>query len=423
MIKKIKETLFPTEEQKFQSYVSDYREKNIPIRYNQIKLMEYLTDDDLDHYVSISNRADGKSFNYMGFLLKFSVDYEVGFTFIVRHYTVRKPVQQLIQKIIDTNDHFEPHDFIFMSTDFYTVLIYKDRHVGIITDLNQATDLKYSSNYLQDFPIMIYDEFLALEGDYLMDEWDRLKTIYSSINRKDIIPTITHPKIIYLGNAVNFSSPVLSHLNLFNILEKHPMNETKKYDNIVLEFNRNDNVNEQRNLRAFKEDSDAMTKAEFAINKHNIATGNDRNRINLKPNYVYVKMRTAYLKITYNMDTFESILSVVSDNETYDFNILIKDNTENSTYLTPSYYDEDYVKKYDKDVYLFDNMYSKDNILDGFNDVKTLKISKIIKRHFSDNTKDNFEMREQVYKENYLENTKKNLFKKFFDWLALGISY
>lgn len=416
MIEKIKEKIFPNDEQKFQKYVKDYRENNIPIRYNQIKLMNHLTSPDLDHYVSISNRADGKSFNYLGFLLKFAVDYEVGFTFLVRHYTVRRAGEQLIQKIIDTNEHFNPRDFIFMSTDFYTVLLYQDRHLAIVTDMNQATDLKYQSNYLQEFPIIIYDEFLALEGDYLNDEWDRLKTIYSSINRKETIPVIHHPKILYLGNAVNFSSPVLSNLNLFNILEKHPMNEVKEYDNIILEFNRNDNANEQRNLRAFKEDEDDMTNAEFTINRHNIATEEDRKRINRNPNYLYVKLRQGYLKVTYNQDDFESILSIVSHNKDYHFNTLLKDNTEESLYLNETYYDEGYSRKYDRDVYLFDNMYSKDNILDGFNEIKELKISKLIKHHYSYNNMDNFEKREQVYRENYLENTKKNLFKKFFEW-------
>lgn len=417
MIDKIKEKIFPNDEQKFQKYVKDYREKNIPIRYNQIKLMEYLTDKELDHYISISNRADGKSFNYMGFLLKFAIDYEIGFTFLVRHYTVRKSGQQLIQKIIDSNDHFNPMDFMFMSTDFYTVLLYKDRHLGIITDMNQATDLKYLSNYLQDFPIIIYDEFLALEGDYLIDEWDRLKTIYSSINRKETIPVIHHPKILYLGNAVNFSSPVLANLDLFNILEKHPMNEVKKYDNLLLEFNRNDNANEQRNLRAFKEKDDAMTQAEFEINRHNIATEKDRQRINTNPRYVYIKLRNSFLKITYNADTFESILSIMAFNPYYDFNLLLKDNTEKSIYMNEHYYDEEHMKKYDKNIFLFDNMYSKEQILDGFNDIKNLKINKIIKHHISNNEKDNFEIREEIYKENYIENTKKSLFSKFFEWV------
>ena len=101
---------------------------------------------------------------------------------------------------------------------------------------------------------MIYDEFLALETDYLGDEWERLQTIYESIDRKEEYPLIGKPKIFYFGNAVNFDSPVLHGLKIFNILERHPINTAKiyKYDyNIMLEINRNDNANEQRNTRAF----------------------------------------------------------------------------------------------------------------------------------------------------------------------------
>lgn len=412
MIEKIKEKFLTKD---FNKYIQKYREKNIPKRYNQIQLLDHLLDEDIDHYISISNRADGKSFNYNGAILKMAVDYGIGFTFIVRHYTVRKAGQQLFQKIIDTNDHFNPKDFAFRSTDFYIILLYKDRYLGIFTDLNQATDLKYQSNFIQDFPLMIYDEFLALEGDYLIDEWDRLKTIYSSINRKDEIPHIKIPKILYLGNAVNFSSPVLSNLNLFNILENHPMNEMRKYDNILLEFNRNDNANDARNLRAFKEEEDAMTKAEFYINKHNIAMGHDWDRINRKPSHIYIKLRDFFMKITYNRDTFDSILSIVSHHDKYDFNILLKDNTEFSIYLNENFYDPLHEKKYNKDIFLFDNMYSKDNIIDGFNDLKSLKIHKIIKHHWANDTEDNFEINERVYKENYIHNSKKNLFKKFFE--------
>src|SRR5699024_7973356 len=87
-------------------------------------------------------------------------------------------------------------DFIFVNNEFYKTLIYKDKAIALITDLNKATDLKYNSNYLKDFPIMVYDEFLALEGDYLPDEWERLKTIYASVNRDDEIHYIKIPKVL-----------------------------------------------------------------------------------------------------------------------------------------------------------------------------------------------------------------------------------
>ena len=413
---KLKQFFKPINNETIHPYVEDFRQKNIPKRYNQIKLMNYLLDDELDHYISISNRSDGKSFNYVDFLIKFAIDYDIGFMFIVRHHTVQLFGQTLMQKIIDTSSNdYNPRDFIFINNEFYKTLIYKDKAIALITDLNKATDLKYNSNYLKDFPIMVYDEFLALEGDYLPDEWERLKTIYASVNRDDEIPYIKIPKVLYLGNAVNFSSPVLANLNIFNILERHPMNEVRKYENVVLEFNRNEQANEERNLRAFDETKDSMTMGEFDINNHNVANENDRLRINKNPSYIYIKLVKEYLKITYNTDTYECMLSIITYAKKYDFNLLIKDNNNESIYLNENYYDMEHDRKYNKDLFLFDNVYSKDYILSDMHNLTELRINKIIKRHMTDNKLDNFEKREKVYKENYLENTKKALYKKFFE--------
>ena len=142
--------------------------------------------------------------------------------------------------------------------------------------MNNATDLKYHSATLKYFPIIIYDEFLALEGDYLTDEWEKLKTIYQSIDRnKDEIPFITHPKIFLLGNAVNFSSPILANLDIFNYLQNHKINTTRQYNNILIELRKNKNVNDKKNLRAFDSSNDAMTTAEFNFNDYQLTSPND----------------------------------------------------------------------------------------------------------------------------------------------------
>src|SRR5699024_4139902 len=158
---------------------------------------------------------------------------------------------------------------------------------------------------------MVYDEFLALEGDYIPDECERLKTIYASVNRNDEIPYIKIPKILYSGNEVNFSSPVLVNLYIINILDRQSMNEVRIYEYVVLEFNLNEQANEERNLRAFEETKDNMTMGEFDIYKHNVANENDRLRINKNPSYIYIKLVKEYLKITYNTDTYECMLSII----------------------------------------------------------------------------------------------------------------
>lgn len=404
------------EEKKYLAKLDKFRKKHVPERYNQIELLDHLLDEDLDHYISISNRSDGKSFNYIHAIVDICIEHGLGFTLIARHFTVRYSYQEFLMKVFDKSKKYNAKDFQFFRTNFYIQVIYRDRTIGVITDLNQATDLKYLSNFLEDFPIIVYDEFLALEGDYLPDEWDRLRTIYSSINRKDEsdVPLIKFPKVIYLGNAVNFSSPVLASLELFNILEKHPIGTKRKYGNVILEMHRNNNANDYRNLRAFKEESDNLTHGEFKVNNFNVITENTRVQLNKNARNIIVKLRDNYLKITFNLDNKIKLLSIIGYSEHYDFNLLLKDNKENSVFLDESYFDEDHARKYVKKYYYFDNTFSKDFITDGIYELSHLKINKVISKYLRMNRhKTNFEIKEAQYKDNYVEQTKKALARQF----------
>src|SRR5690625_896194 len=226
---KIKKLFNPTEDDIYQDFLKQFRKDHIPEQYNQVKMLDELNNPEIDHFISISNRTDGKSINYVHALLKIAIDYEIGLSFFSRNMMLRTSYQELINDILDISTIFDRRDFNFVRSQYYVSLNYKDRTIAVIADMNSATELKNFSNYLKKFPIMIYDEFLALETDYLPDEWARLKTIYESIDRVKSYPLIHKPKIVYLGNAVNFDSPVLHGLKIFNILENHPMNTAKVY--------------------------------------------------------------------------------------------------------------------------------------------------------------------------------------------------
>lgn len=403
-----------TDEESFKRWADDFIEHHVPMEYNQIQLVRELFNDELDHYISISNRADGKSFNYIHFFMNLSIEKGIGFTLVARHYTVRFLLQDFVRKLADKSDIINTQDIMFRRGDFFTTIIHRDKEIGIITDLNQATDLKYASNYIEDFPIIIYDEFLALEGDYLPDEWDKLKTIYASIDRVKNRPFIKFPKVFYLGNAVNFSSPILAALDLFNLLEKHQIDTMKQYGNILLEMRKNEQTNVTRNTRAFNEKDDDMTKGQFTINYYKIANEKDRQQINLNPKYIYVKLTGNYLKITYNPDNEKVLLSIVNFAEDYTFNLKLNDNKVGSTYLNENYFDERHYKKYEKGIFLFDNNFSKDTITSHFTNLEQLKIFKIIREHEMDTReRPDFERNEEVYKENYIERTKRALLKRF----------
>lgn len=416
---KLKEIFDPTPEQKYLKYIDNFRKQYVPERYNQIKLLDEIINPEIDHFISISNRTDGKSFNYIHALINIAIKYEIGISFFSRNMMLRGSYQTLINEIIDNSPLLDRSDFNFIRTQYYLTLNYKGKEIAIISDLNNAGELKYFSNYIKKFPIMVYDEFLALETDYLADEWERLKTIYESIDRVEAYPLIVKPKIFYFGNAVNFDSPVLHGLKIFNILEKHPMNTAKiyKYDfNIMLEIHRNDNANIQRNTRAFSSSNDSMTTAQFETNDHNIATDSDRYAVKLNPRVIYVKLKSDYLKIWFNRDTMLIILSIESRiDDPYIFNMQLKDNKSTSTYLSEKYFDDRHIKKIDRNAYKFDNNYSRNYITSDFHELNTLRINKLIKEFlFNDDERLEIESKEKQFKDNYIEQTKKGLMTKFW---------
>src|SRR5699024_6218270 len=221
-----------------------------------------------------------------------SYEYELGLTLITRNMMLRASYQDLIEDIIDISEVFDRSDITFIRSQYYVRVDYRGRTLAIITDLNNATELKNFSNFLKKFPIMVYDEFIALETDYLPDEWQRLKTIYESIDRIEEYPLIKKPKIFYLGNAVNFDSPILNGTKIVNSRQNQPSNTATiyKYDfNVMPESNREENANERRNTLAFGSGDDANTTARFESNSHNVATDNDRNHIKRNPRGIYGK--------------------------------------------------------------------------------------------------------------------------------------
>lgn len=421
MKEKIKEIFNPSPDRLYLKNLEKFRKEHIPPQYNQVKMLDELINPEVDHYISISNRTDGKSINYVHALLKIAVDYDIGLSFFSRNMMLRTSYQELINDIIDISDIFERGDFNFIRSQYYVSLTYKGKDLALISDLNNASELKYFSNYLKKFPIMIYDEFLALETEYLPDEWVRLKTIYESIDRIEKRPLITKPKIFYFGNAVNFDSPVLHGLKIFNILEKHPMNTAKiyKYEyNVMLEVNRNENANKTRNTRAFSSSNDSMTTAQFETNEHNIATENEKYHIMANPRFIYVKLKGDYLKIWFNRDTLNIILAIESRIDVpYHYNMQLKDNKKDSIYLTEGYFDENHIKKIDRGAYKFENNFSKNYITTDFVGLNTLKINRLI-REFLRNDDEQLEMesKEKQFQDNFIEQTKRGIMKKLWEW-------
>ena len=402
-----------TEVKEFQNLLEKHR-RTIPDEYNKIELCNELMNKDLDFYISISNRSDGKSFNYVGFFIKLSIEKGIGFMLVSRHFTLRYAYQELVDEIVDNMKGLNFNHIFYEKNDDYIKIGYKEDYIGIITDLNNATDLKYHSATLKYFPIIIYDEFLALEGDYLSDEWEKLKTIYQSVDRnKDEIPFITHPKVFLLGNAVNFSSPILANLDIFNYLQNHKINTVRQYDNILIELRKNDNVNNKKNLRAFDSQNDAMTTAQFNFNDYQLTNSNDMQYIQKNSDFFYIKTDLGYLKIIFNVNDLRTDIKFVPYVENYQFCTEIDDVKSDVIFLDERYYDYDNHHKqyYKKGSFItFDNAYSKQFVLDN-PDLIALRIKKVIKRYFKtrQTTDPNIE---KIYEDNYIQRTKRAILNK-----------
>lgn len=405
-----------TEVKDYQNVLNKFRKK-IPEKYNQIELATDLMNKDIDFLISISNRSDGKTFNYISYFMKLAIELDIKFMLIARHYTLRGAYRELIQKIVMEHKDFKDSELSIHRNEDYLNVSYSGKSICIITDLNNATDLKYHSNFLKDYPIIVYDEFLALESDYLPDEWDKLKTIYESIDRNHgNIPYLEIPKIVLLGNAVNFSSPLLANLNIFNKLEKHPINSMRQYGNVLLEMRRNDNSNERRNTRAFDSDKDAMTTGEFDFNNYNLADDGLRNHISKNGDYFYIKTEDAYIKVMYNVNDYNVNMKVLPYSENYTFCTEVRDVEDKATYLKDNFYKDTHAKKYYNPSNLhFDNAYSKSYIVNNIQYID-LNINKIIKLYITQQKKLNkneFNRHEKMYEDNYMERSKKNLVKRF----------
>ncbi|MCS5736650.1 hypothetical protein, partial [Herbiconiux daphne] len=356
------------------------------------------------------------SFNYTGALIQTCLKYDLGFTLIARHYTLRYAYATLIEEIMTEIDCYSPENLFFKRTDDYIIVTYGEKTIGIITDLNNATDLKYHSAFLKKFPILIYDEFLAIEGDYFPDEWERLKTIYGSINRVEDVPLIGIPKIFLLGNAVNFSSPLLANLNLYNKLETQTINTMQQYGNIMLEMRRNDNANEIRNDRAFSTHEDAMSTGQFKFNSYQLTTDEQRELIKANSREFYIKTRTGYIHVLYNMKNYDTLLSVVPDADSYHFCTEVVDKKKDNVFLKDTYYSDTHYKKYERGTYLFDNAYSKDAITKDLTLIE-LKIAKCIRQYELDCKETVFEQNERRYKNQYIENSIKAIQRRYLNIL------
>src|SRR5699024_3842706 len=129
MKEKIKNFFNPSEDKIFKDELERFRRDHIPKQYNQVKLLDELNNPDIDHFISISNRTDGKSINYVHALLKIAIDYDLGLALFSRNMMLRTSYQELINDILDISTIFDRRDFNFIRSQYYVSLNYKDQTI------------------------------------------------------------------------------------------------------------------------------------------------------------------------------------------------------------------------------------------------------------------------------------------------------
>ena len=114
ILNELKSVFNPTDDEIYQKYIENFRKYYIPERYNQVKLLDELNNPEIDHFFSISNRTDGKSFNYIHALINIAIDYDLGITFLSRNMMLRASYQTLIEEIIEVSPLLDRGNFTFI---------------------------------------------------------------------------------------------------------------------------------------------------------------------------------------------------------------------------------------------------------------------------------------------------------------------
>lgn len=400
----------------YKKHLDQFRDL-IPNQYNQINLVDELFNDKLDYYISISTRTDGKSYNYIAFFLSMAIEYDIKFLLICRHYTLRKSLEELVFGILKNHTYFKNKtlDTFARRTDDYLAIGVNNKDICAISDLNNASDLKIRSDFLKQFEVILYDEFLALPEDYAGDEYQKLKTIYQSMDRnhKDDNPAylfLKHPKIFLLGNAVNFDSPILAQLDVFEKLENFKINTMRKFDNICIEMRKNENTNKKRNLRAFANDGDeSMDNAQFNFNRYKLASKKLKESIAFDFDEYVIQDKQTFIQVRFSMKQKKMILKVIPYSYKPYYTTTLNNQSATCQYLNERFYHPYFINKHENnDSIYYENSFTKNYVL---NNLITLNLFLTCKRYHDDNTTVHIDSEKQ-FKETYKERTVRRLLKE-----------
>lgn len=154
-----------------------------------------------------------------------------------------------------------------------------------------------------------------------------------------------------------------------------------------------------KNNRLFNEEDNESITGTFNINTWAIKEPKD---LGLK---IVIKTEDRYIVIHLEKTP---VLEVTQIEKGYKYNTDLKDNNDNSIFLKRTYYNDNFLKKYNNKLFNFANQYSKDYILQNY---PTLKITKIINEQTA--VEPTIEQQNEERKENDFTLLKKRLFCQY----------
>ena len=163
---------------------------------------------------------------------------------------------------------------------------------------------------------------------------------------------------MYLGNPVNFDSPLLPSLKIYNQLQTQEINTMKQYRNVLLELRRNDNRNDGKNTRAFPDEYDSDVTGQFNFSNYKLVPEDEYLKIFQHSKSVKIKLPDKMM-LHFIENNGKMVLSVERSDNAEQYCIELADEKEDCQYLTEKYYKQSFIKKHEKGLFDYKDSFSK----------------------------------------------------------------
>lgn len=330
-------------------------------------MLKALNDEVPEIFLCTGNRTAGKTFFFKRLSVRLFTTFNFKFMILTRKLTQINAAAESFISDIKYCEDFRKYRF---STDKYSVrgvvcIKINDLVAGYVTYLNNADQIKESSNMFNDVEFILKDEFQSETNDYVEDEITKLRSIHKSVSRGYNQPIRFVPTVL-ISNEISIINPYYVRLGI----TKRMRSETKKLrgDGWVLQKTYNENVSklsEQSSFeKAFGNDSYSLA------NNHNIYLDNlsfiekiDSGKMMLFLQFVCDKK--IYGIFLSSEIAYVSNISYIKNKTLYCFKI--DDHTENTEFLSRSnIVVKSIIKYFNSGNFRFKNIESKIACIDLF---------------------------------------------------------